>query len=146
LVGLLLTFAGRDLGPGWLPTSHDAIQRLKKGLEVVVGAMIVSVVIAVALRPFLPKLPLFRKLILTETSGGVPSAAGAPLKAGEDVWPFIGTVGIAVTDLKSGGIVEFPYGADTRNVSAVAVTGFVPAGSKVIVQEARGNRILVKKS
>ncbi|HET6250932.1 MAG TPA: hypothetical protein VFE47_24800 [Tepidisphaeraceae bacterium] len=146
LCGLLLTFAGRDVGPGWLPSSHDAMHRLKNGAAVISGAIVVAAICGAIMRPFLPKLPLFRKLILTETSGGQLAAAGAPLKAGEDVWPFVGTVGITTTDLRPGGIVQFPYGADTRSAPVVSASGYIDSGSKVIVQDARGNRIVVKKS
>jgi membrane-bound serine protease (ClpP class) len=144
LLGLLFTFAGKEPNPGWMPESHETWHRLAGGLKVMTGAMIAAVVGAIILRPFLPKLPLFRKLILTETSGGAIPAAGALLKASDDVWPFVGTVGIATTDLKPGGIVQFPYGADTRNAPVVCTGGYIPAGTRVFVQEARGNRIVVK--
>lgn len=145
LFGLLMTFVGKDAVPGYMPHSPETWQNLRNGLQVVVGAMAASVVGAIILRPFLPKLPIFRRLVLSDTSGGkVPTPAGAPLKAGEDVWPFLGTVGVAVTDLRPGGIVQFPYASDTRTAPVVCASGYVPAGSKVFVQEARGNRIVVK--
>ncbi|HZL36069.1 MAG TPA: ATP-dependent Clp protease proteolytic subunit [Tepidisphaeraceae bacterium] len=145
LFGLLMTFAGKDASPGWLPHSPETWHNLQRGLGIMVGAMAASVVGAMLLRPFLPRLPMFRKLILTDTSSGtVPSPAGAPQKAGEDVWPFVGTVGVAVSDLRPGGIVQFPYGSDARNAPVVSLSGFITAGSKVLVQEAKGNRIAVR--
>jgi membrane-bound serine protease (ClpP class) len=144
LGGLLLTFAGKELNPGWMPHSPDTWKRLQTGVKVIFGAIIAAFIGSSLLRPFLPKLPLFRKLILTETSGGPLPSAGAPLKAGDDVWPFVGTVGVVKTDLRPGGVVQFPYGADTRNADVVCVSGFIPAGKKVVVQEARGNRIVVR--
>lgn len=144
LLGLLLTFAGRDPGNGWIPTSPQALHHLHNGLIVMVGAGVFSVAAAMALRPWLPSLPIFRKLVLTETSGSPIAAAGAPLHAGEDAWPFVGTVGVATTDLRPGGVVQFPYGSDQRNAPVVCASGFVVEGSKVTVQEVRGNRIVVR--
>jgi membrane-bound serine protease (ClpP class) len=146
LGGLLLTFVGRGVGPHWLPDSHEIWPRLKSGLTVIVGAMVSAMIAGALIRPFLPKLPLFRRLILSETSAGPLPSAGTPLKAGDDVWPFVGTVGVASTDLRPGGVVKFPYGADTRNADVVSVSGFTAAGTKVVVQEARGNRIVVRTS
>ena len=146
LGGLVLTFAGKDVGPGWLPHSPDAWHRMKGGLKVVVGAIFAAIVVGSIIRPFLPKLPFFRKLILSEVSGQPAALAGTPLKAGDDVWPVVGTIGLAKTDLRPGGVVQFPYGADTRNADVVCVSGFVSAGAKVVVQEARGNRVVVRVS
>ena len=108
------------------------------GVKVMAGAIVAAAIGGTILRPFLPRLPLFKKLILTETSGGPLPAAGAPLKAGEDVWPFVGTVGVAVTDLKSGRDRPVPLrGRHAQCLPAnVSVSGFVDAGAKVIVQEA----------
>ena len=144
LVGLLLTFAGRELNPGWFPHSVETWHRLKDGGVIMVWALVVAVVAGALLRPFLPKLPIFRRLILTETSGKPVVAAGPALKAGEDVWPFVGTIGLAKTDLRPGGVVQFPYGAAQRNADVVSVSGYIVAGAKVVVQEARGNRITVR--
>ncbi|HWE92732.1 MAG TPA: hypothetical protein VG269_02055 [Tepidisphaeraceae bacterium] len=147
LFGLVMTFAGKDPGPSWLPTSAATWHHLRNGFFVVIGAMAASLVGGAYLQRFLPKLPLFRRLILTQVSGGtVPTPAGPPMKAGDDVWPFLGTVGVASSDLKPGGVVRFPYGADTRTAPVVSAAGFVPEGTRVVVQEARGNRIVVRKA
>jgi membrane-bound serine protease (ClpP class) len=144
LFGLLMTFVTKDAGPGWFPTSHQAWHQMRTGLAIMIGAGVVSVVGAAILRPFLPKLPLFRRFILTETNDGPVRTAGTPLLAGEDVWPFVGTVGVAVTDLKPGGMVRFPFADDTRNAPVVSASGFAGEGAKVVVQEARGNHIVVR--
>jgi membrane-bound serine protease (ClpP class) len=145
LAGFVMTFAGSDPGSHWLPQSNATWHHLQTGLVVVVSAMVASIIGAILLRGFLPHTPMFRRLILTETSGArPPTAAGAPVKAGDDVWPFLGTTGVAATDLRPGGIVQFPYGNDLRRASVVSTSGFVSAGTKVIVQEARGNHIVVR--
>ncbi len=75
VVGLLFTFAGRDPNPGWVPSTPETVHHLKNGLAVMVGALASAIAGAAMLKPFLPKLPLFRKLILTETVSGPPPAA-----------------------------------------------------------------------
>jgi membrane-bound ClpP family serine protease len=98
------------------------------------------------LRRFLPKMPFFKGLILTATSGGSATAAAddLPTRDSDDTWPFVGTVGTAVTDLHPGGSVQFPFGADSRHAAVVSASGFVTAGTHVVVQEARGNRVVVR--
>jgi membrane-bound serine protease (ClpP class) len=145
LIGFVFTFVGKDAGGGWLPGSASTWHHLQNGLMTVAAAMVASIVVMFQLRKILPRMPMFSRLILTETSAGqVPTPAGTPHKAGDDVWPFIGTVGVAVSDLHPGGVVRFPYGADMRNASVVCTAGFVESGSKVVVEEARGNRIVVR--
>jgi membrane-bound serine protease (ClpP class) len=145
LIGFVFTFVGKDAGGGWLPGSASTWHHLQNGLLTVVGAMVASIIVAFQLRKVLPRMPMFSRLILTEVSGGqVPTPAGTPHKAGDDVWPFIGTIGVAVSDLCPGGVVRFPYGGDTRNASVVCAAGFVDSGAKVVVEEARGNRIVVR--
>src|SRR5665213_1630880 len=134
LFGLLMTFVTKDAGPGWFPTSHQAWHQMRTGLAIMVGAAAVSIIFAAMLRPFLPKLPIFRRFILTQTNDGRIQAAGTPLHAGEDVWPFVGTVGVALTDLRPGGLVQFPFANDMRSAPVVSVNGFVNEGAKVVVQ------------
>ena len=88
-------------------------------------------------------------LLLTATSGGglKPAgevAPGAALADPNDVWPFAGTVGVATTELKPGGEAEFPYADDRRATSVISDSGFVEAGTKVVVQEARRFRVVVR--
>ena len=52
--------------------------------------------------------------------------------------------GAATTELKPGGIARFPYGGDARTTSVVSESGFVPAGTRVIVREVHGNRVVVR--
>lgn len=143
--GFVFTFVGKEPGQGWMPLSDASWHAIGHGILAVVGAMITTLVAALILQRWLPAMPMFKRFILTETSPArPPTAAGSPTKAGEDVWPFVGTHGIAHSDLRPGGLVQFPYGSDARTASVVSVSGFVPAGSKVVVQEARGNRIVVR--
>ncbi|HEX4794782.1 MAG TPA: ATP-dependent Clp protease proteolytic subunit [Humisphaera sp.] len=143
--GFVFTFVPRDIGGGWFPSSPQAWHRLQNGMLVVVGSMVVSIIAAFQMRKILPSLPLFKKLILTEVSGGqLPTSAGPAHKAGDDVWPFVGSIGVVISDLHPGGVVRFPYGGDSRHASVVSSAGFIPAGARVVVEEARGNRIVVR--
>jgi hypothetical protein len=61
-----------------------------------------------------------------------------------DVWPFAGTVGVATTDLKPGGEGQFPYADDHRATSVVSDSGYIEAGTKIVVREARRFRVVVR--
>jgi membrane-bound serine protease (ClpP class) len=142
-VGLVLTFVGNAPGvPGiWkLPAMQ---QGLRTGLTAVVSGLLVSVVLAAWVRRYLPKLPYFSRLILTAPSGAA-SAIPAPLHDPNDVWPFAGTTGVATTALRPGGEAEFPYADDRRVAAVVSDGGYVEAGAKIVVREARGNRVVVR--
>ena len=97
------------------------------------------------LRSFLPKLPYFNRLILTTNSGDVPSHGSAEV-AIENTWPGVGTTGVAVTDLRPGGSAEFPdLGInDVRTVGVVSESGYVAAGTQLVIRESRGTRIVVR--
>jgi membrane-bound ClpP family serine protease len=62
------------------------------------------------------------------------------------VWPLVGAGGKTVTELKPGGSAEFRDSTinDTRVISVVTDSGFVPAGTAVVVTESRGNRVVVR--
>jgi membrane-bound serine protease (ClpP class) len=142
--GFLATFIGRV--PAGSPLWQSVMPGLETGIAVVVGALATTMVASIYLRRFLPRIPFFKGLILTATSGGAATAAAddLPTRPGDDTWPFVGTVGIAVTDLRPGGSVKFPFGADSRPAAVVSASGFITAGTKVVVQEARGNRVVVR--
>ncbi len=144
VLGLVLTFVGREpASPGWLPNMHQTWRNAQTGLLVVIGGMICSVILSVWLRKYLPAIPYFKRLVLTETSGGSIPLALQPLKP--DSWPFVGTIGEAVSELKPGGSARFPFADDTRTTSVVSSSGFVPPGSKIAVEEVRGTRVVVRQ-
>lgn len=142
--GLVLTFVGREpSAPGWLPNMHQTWVGVQTGLIVVIGGMICSMILSMWLRKYLPAIPYFNRLILTETSGG--SVPIGDQKTRPDSWPFIGTVGEAVSELKPGGSARFPFADDTRTTSVVSASGFISPGSKIAVQEVHGTRIVVRQ-
>jgi hypothetical protein len=99
------------------------------------------------LRKFLPRMPYFNRLILSTVSGAprpAPKGYVTPAGAPADAWPFVGTIGVALSELKPGGTAEFPYGDDKRAASVIAEGGYVPRGSKLAVLEVKGSRVVVR--
>jgi membrane-bound serine protease (ClpP class) len=149
LGGMVMTFVGNTPGlPGiWrLPQMWGGVQN---GLLAVVVSFAVSGVLALWIRKYLPKLPYLNRLVL---QGPAPATAGASANASpaaapvttNDAWPFIGTVGNAVSDLKPGGSAEFPYADDRRITAVISDSGYVTAGTKNVVREVQGNRVVVR--
>lgn len=148
--GLVLTF----VGDAWrLPGSWNSPgtwASLERGIQVTVVGLACSMVVSSILRRFLPRMPYFNKLILPETGGPAaavipPFVAPEPAESRlEDRWPFVGTVGVAVSELKPGGSARFPYGADAQVTSVVNQGGYLPAGTKVVVREVHGNHVVVR--
>ena len=73
-----------------------------------------------------------------------PAAGGVDGRRRNDTWPFVGTIGVAVSDLKPGGSAEFPYADATRTIAVISDCGYIPAGTRVIVREVRGNHVIVR--
>lgn len=140
--GLVLTFAGSEPSgmPGWLPGMHQTWMGIEHGLMAVIGAFFLTALLSLWVRRFLPSIPYFNKFILPEPGGDV-SHANVPA---EDVWPFVGSIGVAITDLKPGGSVEFPFGDDRRAAAVVSSSGYVPTGTKVAVEQVQGNFVRVR--
>jgi membrane-bound ClpP family serine protease len=121
---------------------------MQKGIIVVAAAMGSSVLLWMWLSRFLPKMPYFSRLIITATTGNRPTASASGPVAGNTVpWPPVGAVGKALTELRPGGSAEFydPAIADKRITSVVSETGFLPAGSELVVRALAGPSIIVRK-
>lgn len=147
LVGLVMTFVGSDPTPGFYKV--DAWWTgLRTGIASVVSALVASVFVAMWLRRFLPKMPYFRRLILTSVSGDIahPPLPGAPAVDHGPFWPAVGAFGQTVSELKPGGSVSFydPTIADVRVMSVICATGYIPRGAKVVVIDNKDNRLLVR--
>jgi membrane-bound ClpP family serine protease len=145
--GLIMTFVPKEPNglPGFLPNMNSTWFALERGLGVVAGALVCSLLLCVWMNRYLPKIPLFRNIIITSVSGGGTDKA-PPIQSAD--WPTVGAVGLAITELKPGGTAEFfdQSTADRRPASVVSESGFVPPGSKVVVREVHGNRVVVKAS
>lgn len=143
IVGLVLTFVPMGL-PGWLPSTAATVHGVRNGMLVILGAFVCWLLLSMWLRRYLPSIPYFRKLILTATTG---NAATSPMPGDRrtgDVWPFVGTVGVAATDLRPGGSVMFPYGDAARTAAVVSAAGYLPQGTKVVVEEIQGSSVRVR--
>jgi membrane-bound serine protease (ClpP class) len=156
LFGLVMTFVPKEPGgaPGVWPDMNSTWLALERGLAVVAAGLGCSVLLWLWMNRYLPKIPYFRRLILTNVSGGGRvDSEGAPLEGKKSVappapagWPEIGSVGLAVTELKPGGKAEF-YDqaiADRRVTSVISESGFVPQGSKIIVRAVGDNSVFVR--
>lgn len=143
VAGLVLTFAGKEPGgmPGWLPSLQQTWHGIQNGLMAVVGGIFTTILLSLWVRRFLPSIPYFNKLILTATTGNTTQRKPSP---SQDAWPFVGSIGVAVTDLKPGGSVEFPYADASQAAPVVSSSGFVPAGTKVAVEQVQGNFVRVR--
>ena len=141
--GLVMTFVPMGM-PGWLPSPAAAWHGAQNGLLAIVGALVCWIFLSMWLRRYLPSIPYFRKLILTATTGNTAALPAPGDKPPRETWPFIGTVGVAATDLRPGGSVQFPYGDTTRPSAVVSTTGYLPQGTKVIVEEIQGSSVRVR--
>jgi membrane-bound serine protease (ClpP class) len=150
LAGLVMTYVPAEpieIPGGILPTLPATKAALKEGFIVVVGGMACALLLSLWLQRYLPKLPYVNRLILTTTSGNV-SVADSDVPGAVEVvaWPVVGAVGQAVTDLKPGGTGEFQDDAigDLRTTDVVTDGSYVPRGSKIIIREVKGARVVVR--
>jgi hypothetical protein len=49
-----------------------------------------------------------------------------------------------VSELKPGGSAEFPYADDRRTTAVISDSGYVSPGTKLVVREVQGNRVVVR--
>jgi membrane-bound serine protease (ClpP class) len=143
--GLVMTFVPKEPHgiPGFMPSLPGTYTAIERGLIAVLSGMICSILLWLWLQKYLPKLPYFRRLVLTTTSGG-NGTAGVAVQQG--AWPKTGDVGKATTDLRPGGKAAFFDEAlgDSRITQVVSESGFVSAESAVVVREVAGNRVVVR--
>ncbi len=150
LVGLLLTFVAPEPGrsPLALPTLPGTWRSVQTGLMAIVGAMVASMVISAFLRRYLPSMPMFRKLVLNTAVGETETAMAGSISRIDpsEQLPAIGARGVAVTELKPGGTVQFQDSAGAVHaVSVVSESGYVARGSGVVVRKIDGPTILVRQ-
>lgn len=160
LGGLVMTFVPPEPKlPGMLPSFSGTWVAMQQGLVAVVGALTVSVGLWFILARYLPRLPLFGRLILASTQGDMATATGtmavdppsssrtsASTVGKSSPWPVVGAIGRAMTDLKPGGTVQFIDDAtgDWRSADAVSDSGYVANGAQVKVLELRGGYVVVR--
>ena len=148
LGGLLLTFVAPEPGrsPLALPTLPGTWNSVQTGLAAIVGAMLASMVLCAIIRRCLPSMPMFRRLVLNTAVGETETAMAGSISRIDpsQQLPAIGAHGVAVTELKPGGTVQFHDSAGTvHTVSVVSESGYVARGSGVAVVKIDGPTILV---
>jgi membrane-bound serine protease (ClpP class) len=142
--GMILTFVGNEPGGfRWFPTLAGSVAGLKHGVAFVTGGLLGTATLSAWIGRYLPRLPIFGKLVLPEPARSNATVAPTPLQ-----WPAVGALGRTVTMLRPGGTAEFPSvdGSEFHVFPAVSDSGFLPVGSPVIVREVGGGRVLVRST
>lgn len=122
-----------------LPQTESQLAELRTSLLTIAGATACIVVVALALRRYLPETPLFRTLLLNPPA----DEELADLDYREAVADFshlVGQQGTASTNLMPAGKAEF----DGQLVDVIAEGLPIERGQTVVVTKARGNRVLVR--
>ncbi len=146
LAGLTMTFVPTEPKlPGWLPSLPATYAGLWRGLVVVTCALGGSLIIGVWLNRHLPDMPYFGKLVLNTTVGSTSESSYAA-DIDEAVWPELGAVGRALTDLRPGGTAAFadPVSQEVQTAHVVSDCGFVLANTQIVVQQVHGNHVVVR--
>lgn len=146
LGGILLTFVPAEPKfPGWLPSLSGTYQSLWSGVVVLTIALAVTLVLGAWLNRFLPKVPMFGKLVLN-TAVGTESEVNYAAVIDEPAWPEVGAVGRALTDLVPGGTAAFAdeISQELQTTNVVSDSGFIAANTQIVVREVHGNRVVVR--
>ena len=130
-LGLLMAMAGRAPDGSWWP----ALPALRIPFIKLTGAAAGAGVAAGLIGAWLPKSPVFRKLILEAATDRAHGFTGAA--PGEST--LLGAEGVAETELRPSGIARL----NGRRSDVVADGEFIPQGTRVRVIEVSGNRIVV---
>ncbi|MEQ8762376.1 MAG: NfeD family protein [Planctomycetota bacterium] len=139
LVGLVLSMQSF-----LLPESSFQEQILFDNLLSVVASLFAFLVIAPIVSRFLPKLPMFRGIMLSAPATASAGGGGAPLSREviESGRLRPGAEGTAVTDLHPAGKVR----VDEQVFDVMAQGQFIEKGAPVRIVEVRGNRIVVRSA
>jgi len=153
VLGLVLTFvppAGPALPPGdnsILPQLQQTRDAFKIGLIIVTGGLLAAMALWAWLSRYIDSVPYFNRLVLKTTVGSTPEIGhDAALDVIEASWPSAATTGVAVTDLRPGGIGRFfdPLINDERNIDVISDAGYVEAGRPLVVRGREGSRVIVR--
>lgn len=123
------------------PHSSADMQELVGSTGSVLMAIVSVIALAVASNYLLPQLPFFRRLNLSPP----PAAERAYIDRQESVVDYsslIGSEGVASTDLRPSGKAEI----DHQLIDVIAEGEPLDAGTPIVVVDARGNRVVVRKA
>src|SRR5262249_20069951 len=122
-----------------LPQTESQLVELRHSLTIVAAAMVVVVCSSIALRRYLPKAPVFNKIVL-EPSSEEDLIDLDYRESMADYSHLIGQVGTAATNLMPSGKADF----NGELVDVITEGLPIDRGTLVIVTRTRGNRVLVR--
>ncbi|MGB2984316.1 MAG: NfeD family protein, partial [Phycisphaerae bacterium] len=138
IVGLLATFVPDEPGrsfPLYVPSLPSTVHSLKVAMLTLVSSMVASLIGMVILGRFLPRMPVFRRIV---PANPTPSevAVGDPYSG----LARVGDVGETAGPLHPSGKARF----GSQLVDVVTQGEYLDTGMQVEVIERRGNRVVVR--
>jgi membrane-bound ClpP family serine protease len=124
-----------------LPRTESQLIELRHSLSIVATASLLVIAASIALRRYLPRAPVFNRLLLNPT----PEEELVDLDYRESLVDFshlVGQQGTAATNLMPAGKAEF----DGQLIDVIADGLPIDRGAKIVVVKTRGNRVLVHES
>lgn len=122
-----------------LPRNPYQFAQLQQSLWTIGGAAIGIIVLAVLLRRWLPRAPIFGSMLLEPPSADEAQTI-SQRESLLDTADLVGVRGTATTPLVPGGKARF----GNRVLDVITEGELIGRGSEVVVVEVRGNRILVE--
>ena len=139
IIGMLGMIMPAD--PGNIPLPHTPVawDMFWGYLQWLIGAFFVSIVVAILLAKYLPRMPMLGTLVLVEA----PAASGVDASAPPDLAPGVdvGQLGVAIGSLHPAGQVRI----GEATVDVVSEGDLIDAGTQVEVIRREGNRIVVRR-
>ncbi len=133
ITSILMGMTQHYPGDPWYPT----LPKITTSAMQLIPSLLIALLGAILAASFLPKIPLFNKLVLNATITPPPKAPATP--ATESVTP--GQTGVAETRLNPAGAAHF----DTLRLNVVSRGDFIEPGEKIVIAEVHGNRIIVER-
>jgi membrane-bound serine protease (ClpP class) len=138
--GLVMSFLPPLFPAGLPPMTGVSFDQLRNALLIVLSAIVGSFALWIAFAGSLPRLPGFGRLVLTQAVGSAEA-----VEKNLTTWPAVGAVGVVLNDLRPGGQAKFGRDDGIEEVvDVVGDRGFLSAGTRVVVIEVHGNRIVVR--
>jgi membrane-bound ClpP family serine protease len=124
-----------------LPSNAVQSAILENNLLDILYLLVLVILGAAVFYKFMPKIPFFNRALLEPPDAPRTGESTRFERGGGDRAALVGSVGVAVTDLRPSGIFEISGGV---RHDVVSNGGFIARGRSVRVLEAEGNRIVVE--
>jgi membrane-bound serine protease (ClpP class) len=140
ITGILCIFISLVLGfqKFTIPETTFEVHFLVRNLLIIFGSFMGATILFMFLVRFLPKTPLFGRLVLQTAQS--PELGYVVGSAAHRDW--VGARGVAVGPLRPSGRAEI----DGETMLVVSDGEFIEPGTRIVVSEVRGNRVLVRKA